>query len=70
MRYGQDVLSTYVIKQCSSCIRNRVTFVDNLYGTVTGENADICLSDYLHLNVEGRKKIAERFVYALNYYNN
>ncbi len=69
MRYGHDVLSTYVIKQCTSCIRNRVTFVDNLYGTVTAENADRYLSDYLHLNADGRKKIAERFVYALNYYN-
>lgn len=68
-RYGQDVLSTYVIKQCSSCIRNRVTFVDNLYGTVTAENADDCLTDYLHLNAAGRDKIAKRFVYALNYYN-
>ena len=69
MRYGHDVLSTYVIKQCTSCIRNRVTFVDNLYGTVTAENADACLTDYLHLNVTGREKIADRFIYALNYYN-
>lgn len=68
-RYGQDVLSTYVLKQCASCIRNRVSFVDNLYGTVTAENADDCLTDYLHLNAAGRKKIADRFVYALNYYN-
>ena len=70
MRYGQDVLSTYVIKQCSSSIRNRVTFVDNLYGTVTAENADACLTDYLHLNKNGRDLVAKRFVYALNYYNN
>ena len=70
MRYGQDVLSTYVIKQCSSSIRNRVTFVDNLYGTVTAENADACLTDYLHLNKNGRELVAKRFVYALNYYNN
>lgn len=67
--YGQDVLSSYVLIQCRSCIQNRVSFVDNLYGTVTAANADECLSDYLHLNITGRKKIAERFVYALNYYN-
>ena len=59
-----------MIKQCSSSIRNRVTFVDNLYGTVTAENADACLTDYLHLNKNGRELVAKRFVYALNYYNN
>lgn len=45
-----------------------VTFVDNLYGTVTEDNAQDYLIDHLHLNVAGRKKVAERFVYALNYF--
>lgn len=69
-RYGQDVLSTYVIMQYASCSRNSVTFLDNLYGTITEDNAGEYLIDNLHLNVKGRKKVAERFIYALEYYNN
>lgn len=67
-RYGWDVLSTYSIKQYASCASRAVTFVDNLYGTITEDNAKDYLTDNLHLNVEGRKKVAQRFVYALNYY--
>ena len=68
-RYGQDVLSTYVIKEYGSCVTRGVTFVDNLYGTITEDNAHKYLTDNLHLNTAGRKEIADRFVYALNYYN-
>lgn len=64
-----DVLSTYVIKECESSSRQGVTFVDNLYGTITEDNADKYLSDNLHLNQKGRKLVAERLLYALNYYN-
>lgn len=68
--YGEvgSGLYNYVLSQCISCNRNSVTFVD-LYSTITGVNANQYLTDYLHLNVEGRKKVAERFIYALNYYN-
>lgn len=69
VRYGWDVLSTYVILEGNICASTQVTFIDNLYGTITEDNAKEYLVDNLHLNVEGRKKIAERFVYALNYYN-
>lgn len=68
-RFGQDVLSTYVIMEYASCVRNKVSFVDNLYGTITAANAKDYLSDNLHLNVKGRKEMAKRFVYALEYYN-
>ena len=68
-RYGQDVLSTYAILQYASCVSRSVTFVDNLYNTFNEDNADKYLSDHLHLNLKGRKKVAERFAYALNYYN-
>lgn len=68
-RYGQDVLSTYVIKEFTSCATRSVTFIDNLYGTITEDNAHKYLIDNLHLNAAGRKEIAKRFVYALNYYN-
>ena len=64
-----DVLSTYVIKEYTSCASRGVTFVDNLYGTITEDNAKEFLVDNLHLNVKGRKKVAERFSYALHYYD-
>ncbi len=68
-RYGQDVLSTYVIKQGESCFSRSVSFVDNFYGTITEDNADEYLIDNLHLNVEGRKLIVERFMQALSRYS-
>ncbi len=68
-RYGQDVLSTYVIKEYSSCADRSVSFIDNLYGTITEDNAKEYLTDNLHLNVAGRKLVAERFLKVLNYYN-
>lgn len=68
-RYGQDVLSTYAIKQYDYCVGEEITFVDNLYLAVHEDNAPDYLIDHLHLNAEGRKKVAERFVYAFSYYN-
>ncbi len=46
-----------------------VTFVDNIYGTVNETNADQYLLDHINLNVDGRKKLANRFVYALTYFD-
>lgn len=66
--YGQDVLSTYVIKEYASCVYRSVSFVDNLYGTVTEDNAKHYLKDNVHLNLKGRKKVAERFMEAFNRY--
>lgn len=67
--YGWDVLSTYSIKQFQSASVHSVTYVDNLYGTVTENNAKDYLIDNLHLNVAGRNLVADRFVDALNAYN-
>ena len=67
--YGWDVLSTYSIKEHSSCSNHSVTFIDHLYGTINEDNADKYLIDNLHLNVEGRKLVADRFVDALYYYD-
>lgn len=64
-RYGQDVLSTYVIKQSDASASRSVSFVDNLYGTVTESNAQEYLVDNVHLNAEGRKLVAKRFMEAL-----
>ncbi len=67
--YGWDVLSTYSIKQYWSCVSRGVTFVDNLYGTITEDNAKDYLTDNIHLNVEGRKLVAQRFMDALQHFD-
>lgn len=66
---GQHFLSTYVIKQYESCMNRSVTFVDNIYGTITEDTASEYLTDNIHLNVEGRKLMADRLIYALTYYD-
>ena len=67
--YGWDVLSTYAIKEQESCSNRGVTFIDHIYGTINEDNAKDYLTDNLHLNTAGRELIADRFMYALNYYN-
>ncbi|MBQ7934323.1 MAG: SGNH/GDSL hydrolase family protein [Lachnospiraceae bacterium] len=66
---NEDILSTYCIYQGDMCSEKAVTFVDNIYGTITEDNASDYLEDHLHLNLKGRQKIAERFIDALNYFN-
>lgn len=67
--YGRDVLSTYAIKQQESCSNRGVTFIDHIYGTINEDNADTYLIDNLHINTAGKELIADRFVYALEYYD-
>lgn len=62
-------LSTYALLLADSAAAQGVSFVDNIYGTINENNADQYLLDHISLNVEGRKKLAERFVYALEYYD-
>ena len=68
--YGWHFLSTYVIKQAEACSVLGVTYIDHLYGTITEANADLYLSDHIHLNPEGRQLIADRFLKALYHYQN
>lgn len=68
-RYGEDVLSTYVIKASETAAALQVSFVDNFYVTFNEDNATEYLNDHAHLNAAGRKKVIERLLYALNYYN-
>lgn len=70
MRYGEDGLATYVTKAAEVCAANHVTFVDNFYVTFNEDNASDYLSDHVHLNAEGRKRVIERLLYALNYFGN
>lgn len=67
-RYGHDVLSTYSILESSMCYSLNVSFVDNIYGTITEDNASEYLIDNLHLNPAGRRLIADHAAYALLYF--
>lgn len=69
-RYGKEVLSVYSIVESNVCYSMNVSFVDNLYGSVTEDNASGYLSDNLHLNLSGRRLIAERAADALLYFGN
>ncbi|MCM1326191.1 MAG: SGNH/GDSL hydrolase family protein [Bacteroidales bacterium] len=66
---GEHTLPSYLGEESNSTLMRSVTLVDNLYGSVHEENAHLYLRDNLHLNVEGRKVVADHFIYALNYFN-
>ena len=59
----------YVIHQQDTCYLNNVTFVDNFYGSIYGEIADDYLIDNVNLNRAGNELLADRFIYALNRFN-
>lgn len=67
--YNEFPLSTYsqMLDRCAANLG--ISYVDNFYGTVNVNNASDYLIDNLHLNMDGRQKVAERFVYALQYYD-
>ena len=56
-----ESLSSYAITQLNLCQVAEVTFIDHIYGTIHADNADMYLTDNVHLNLEGRKLVAERF---------
>ncbi len=62
-------LSTYAGNLERIAYAHSVSYLDNIYGTVNEDNADQYLTDHLHLNAAGRRKLAERFVYALEYFD-
>lgn len=67
--YNEFPLSTYSQMLEQSASNAGVSFVDNLYGTVNLYNANDYLIDNVKLNKDGKQKLAERFVYALQYYD-
>ena len=62
-------LSTYAGNLERIAYLHSVSYLDNIYGTVNELNADDYLEDHLHLNTAGRRRLAERFVYALEYFD-
>lgn len=67
--YSEHPLSRYAMMLEQAAASYVVSFVDNFYGTINELNAEEYLDDHLHMNLAGRKKVAERFVYALEYYD-
>ena len=69
VKYNGSALSEFAIQEAYICGQMQITFVDNIYGTFNENNASDYLTDNLHLNAEGRRKVAEHLVEAINYYN-
>ena len=67
--YSEHPLSRYSMMLEQGAAYYVVSFVDNFYGTINELNADEYLEDHVHLNDAGRKLVAERFVHALEYYD-
>lgn len=66
--YADHPLSYYAYREALVCAERSISFVDNIYNTFNEDNAKSYLTDNLHLNEAGRRKIAERFNTALFYY--
>lgn len=62
-------LATYAGNLERTAYLHTVSYLDNIYGTINEDNAADYLEDHLHLNAAGRQKLAERFVYALEYFD-
>lgn len=69
VKYGGSALSEFAIQEAYICGQLQISFVDNIYGTFNENNARDYLTDNVHLNLDGRRKVAEHLVYAINYYN-
>lgn len=68
LNYNYLPLSSYamILERISHI--SGVTYVDNFYGSVNANNADDYLENHYQLNKKGRELIADRFIYALNYF--
>ncbi|MBQ7920118.1 MAG: SGNH/GDSL hydrolase family protein [Lachnospiraceae bacterium] len=67
--YNEFPLSTYAGMMERGSYLHSVTYLDHIYGTVHEDNASQYLIDHIHLNEQGRDAVAERFKYALEYYD-
>ena len=69
LNYKYLPLSSYAMILERVSYLSGVTFIDNFYGSVNANNAKQYLENHYQLNTEGRELIADRFIYALNYFN-
>lgn len=65
----EEPMSNYIGLQSQTCMECHVSFVDNFYGSVYEEIADDYLKDNILLNEKGHALLADRFLYALNRFN-
>ena len=65
----EEPMSNYIGLQSQTCMDHHVSFVDNFYGSVYEEIADDYLKDNILLNEKGHALLADRFLYALNRFN-
>lgn len=65
----EEPLSNYIGLQSQICMEHHVSFVDNFYGSVYEEIADEYLKDNILLNEKGHELLSDRFLYALNRFN-
>lgn len=69
LNYSYLPLSSYamILERISHI--SGVTFIDNFYGSVNANNAVDYLENHYQLNKKGRELIADRFIYALEYFD-
>lgn len=65
----EEPLSNYIGLQSQICMEHHVSFVDNFYGSIYEEIADDYLKDNILLNEKGHELVSDRFLYALNRFN-
>ncbi len=61
-------LASYIQYQSNVCYKMLVTFIDNFYGTLSELDTDEVLVDHIHLSSEGRKRAADGFMEAFDFY--
>lgn len=61
-----NTLSDFTAHELHYSYNNFVTYIDNIYGTITEDNADEYLLDNIRLNLKGRKLMNDRLVEAFH----
>lgn len=62
---GNGDMSTYWLKAVDVCVGEQVSFLDNYYGSINGQNYEDYMTDGVHLNSAGNTAIAKHFVYKI-----
>gem|GEM_PF-494292 len=62
---GNGDMSTYWLKAVDVCVGEQVSFLDNYYGSINGQNYQEYMTDGVHLNSAGNTAIARHFVYKI-----
>lgn len=63
---GNGPLPHYLAKEVDVAIEMGVSIIDNYYGTVSEDNYQDYMTDYLHYNDKGREALADRLAEVIN----